>query len=85
MNFQPNHQKTSNPIPQQNCGCKLCANKISYIDYKDISLLKQFLSYYMKLQARRRTKLCLKHQKKIAKAIKIARIMALLPFVKDFS
>lgn len=52
------------------------------IDYKNIKLLKQIISRYGKIVPRQYTKVSLKDQKKIAKAVKNARFMGLLPFVK---
>ena len=62
--------------------CRLCAEKIDYIDYKDVDLLKTFLSERGKIVARRVTGTCAKHQRQLTKAIKRARMIALLPFTK---
>jgi small subunit ribosomal protein S18 len=62
--------------------CNLCKDGVTEIDYKDVSLLRKYLiAEGTKIAPRRRTKNCTKHQRMIAKAIKRARIMALLPFV----
>ena len=61
--------------------CHFCVNGIKDIDYKDVLTLRKFLSGYAKILPRKRTKVCAKHQRKLAVAIKRARIMALLPFV----
>jgi len=61
--------------------CYFCDNGIKEIDYKDGQTLRKFISSYAKIMPRRRTRLCSKHQRKIAMAIKRARIMAILPFV----
>ncbi len=50
------------------------------IDYKDTELLNQFTSEYNKILPRKVTKLKEKYQKKVAKEVKLARIMALMPF-----
>lgn len=50
------------------------------IDYKDIALLRRFLSSYGKIVPRRRSQVSAKQQRAIARAVKRARIMALLPF-----
>ena len=63
--------------------CILCNNKIDYIDYKNIDLLKNFTNDKYKIQPKRTTGTCSKHQRKIATAIKRARIMALIPFVPE--
>ncbi|MCD6442083.1 30S ribosomal protein S18 [bacterium] len=62
--------------------CYFCINNINEIDYKDIHLLRRFISNYEKILPRRKRGTCLKHQRKLAIAIKRARIMALLPFVR---
>ncbi len=54
------------------------------IDYKNVELLKKYITKFGKITPRYYTGVCLKNQKKLAKAIKKARIMALLPFVKGF-
>lgn len=61
--------------------CYFCDHGLKDIDYKDSQLLRKFISSYAKIMPRRRTKLCSKHQRKIAEAIKRARLMAILPFV----
>lgn len=62
--------------------CRLCAEKIEYVDYKDVDLLKDFLSERGKIIGRRVTGTCAKHQRQLTKAIKRARMIALLPFTK---
>jgi len=54
--------------------------RTSLLDYKDIDLLRQFISEQGKILSRRSTGLTSKQQKKLSKAIKQARILALLPF-----
>ncbi len=61
--------------------CLLCNNKIDYVDYKNLDLLKNFINDKYKIQPKRVTGTCSKHQRKVATAIKRARIMALIPFV----
>jgi small subunit ribosomal protein S18 len=60
--------------------CYFCQQKIIEIDYQDTNLLRQFLSGQAKILPPKRTGTCAKHQRKLAKAIKRARIMGLLPF-----
>jgi len=61
--------------------CRLCADKVKYIDYKDVSLLRTFIkSDSGKLFARRTTGNCALHQRQVTNAIKRARNIALLPF-----
>ncbi|AAT75438.1 MULTISPECIES: 30S ribosomal protein S18 [Mesoplasma] len=58
-------------------------NKINYIDYKDVELLKKFISGNGQILPRRITGTSPKHQRQLAVAIKRARQMALLPYVID--
>jgi small subunit ribosomal protein S18 len=58
----------------------LTAAKIEYIDYKDTALLRKFISDRGKIRARRVTGVSSQQQREIAKAIKNAREMALLPY-----
>lgn len=61
--------------------CRFCAEHVDYIDYKDVKLLQRFLSSYGKIESRKRTGSCLKHQRLLAVALKRSRHLALLPFV----
>ena len=60
---------------------RICLEKIDYIDYKDVKLLSQFLTERGKINPRRISGLNAQNQRRITEAIKIARVMALLPFV----
>lgn len=62
--------------------CHYCVNKNVDIDFKDVLELQRFVSHYARIVPRRRSGLCAKHQRKVATAIKRARIMGLLPFIK---
>ena len=62
----------------------IAANHIEYIDYKDIELLKRFISERGKILPRRVTGTSAKNQRKLTIAIKRARIMGLLAFVSHF-
>jgi len=61
--------------------CHFCLNAYTDIDYKDAQLLRRFISSYGKIAPRRRSGVCAKHQRKLAMAIKRARVMSLLPFI----
>lgn len=63
--------------------CYFTKNKITYIDYKDVELLKRFISANGKITPRRVTGTSAKYQRMLAIAIKRARQMALLPYVVD--
>ncbi len=61
--------------------CSFCAAKIETVDYKDAEKLRTFISDRRKIVPRRRTGTCAKHQRILARAIKRARHLALLPYV----
>lgn len=61
--------------------CEFSQKKIGYVDYKDIELLKRFITEKGKILSGKATGLCSAYQKKLTLAIKRARHMALLPFV----
>lgn len=61
--------------------CYFCQQNIKEIDYKEKELLEKFLTPLFKIAPSKRTGVCAKHQRKLARAIKRARIMGLLPFV----
>lgn len=62
--------------------CRFCTDKNLKIDYKDIDTLRRFVTEGGKIIPRRITGNCSKHQRKIAEQIKIARAIALLPYLK---
>ena len=62
--------------------CKFCTDKVAFIDYKDIKMLKSYLTERGKVMAGRMTGNCAKHQRVLTTAIKRARNIALLPFVE---
>ena len=63
--------------------CVFCADKVSFIDYKDSAKLRKFISERGKILPRRVSGTCAKHQRELQTAIKRARHAALLPFVDD--
>ena len=63
--------------------CAFCADKSKSIDYKDVNKLRRFLTERGKIQPRRTSGVCAKHQRQLAMAIKRARVMALLPYTQD--
>lgn len=62
--------------------CRLCQEKIVSIDYKDIKRLEKFITDRGKIVARRSSGNCARHQRMVARAIKRARFVALMPYVK---
>lgn len=60
--------------------CRFCTDQIENIDYKNVALVSKYLTKYKKIVPKYYSGNCLKHQKKLAGAIKNARLMALVPF-----
>ena len=63
--------------------CIMCADKMKVVDYKDVGLLRRFVSDRGRIETRRRSNCCAKHQRALAQAIKRARHLALLPYTAD--
>lgn len=77
--MRPSSQKNSAAAKQRHC--HFCINQVQEIDYKDTQLLRRYTSSYAKIVPRRRSGVCAWHQRKLANAIKKARVLALMPFV----
>ena len=60
--------------------CIFCAQHVEWVDYKDLNLLRRFLSERGKIRTRENTGTCAQHQREVAVAIKTARELALLPY-----
>jgi len=60
--------------------CYFCIKNIKEIDYKETEVLSRFISGLGKIRAKKRTGLCSKHQRQLAKAIKRARHLGLLSY-----
>jgi small subunit ribosomal protein S18 len=75
-------RRTTRPkyIPKRRV-CAFCQDKIENIDYKNIVLLRSYISDRGKITPRRKSGACAKHQRRLAMAIKRARHLALLPYV----
>ena len=63
--------------------CRFCTSPTMTIDYKDIETLSRFVSDHGKIRSRRQTGTCAKHQRQLAREIKRARHLALLPFTGE--
>ena len=63
--------------------CSFCVDKVKDIDYKNSAKLSRYISDRGKIEPRRRTGTCARHQRALAMAIKRARLIALLPFVAE--
>jgi small subunit ribosomal protein S18 len=62
--------------------CIFCKDRVDWVDYKDVNLLRRFMSDRGKIRARRVTGNCAQHQRDVAVAIKTARELALLPYTQ---
>lgn len=60
--------------------CSFCVDKVETIDYKDVNKLRKYVTEKGKILPSRQTGVCAKHQRELARAIKRARVMSLLPF-----
>lgn len=63
--------------------CKFCAEKLEYVDWKDVKLMQSFIPERGKILPRRISGTCALHQRKLQTAIKRARFIALLPYASD--
>ena len=64
--------------PARKKPCAFCMEKSVYIDYKDISRLRKYITEKGKIIPRRQTGLCAAHQRELTSAIKRARVMSLI-------
>ena len=63
--------------------CRFCEEEIPYVDYKDDKFLRRFLTEQVKIITRRTSGNCAKHQRMLSNAVKRARHMASIPFVRE--
>jgi small subunit ribosomal protein S18 len=63
--------------------CAFCVERVEYIDYKEVSRLRRYVSERGKILPRRVTGTCARHQRPLTLALKRARQIALLPFTTD--
>ena len=62
--------------------CALCRDKVEWVDYKDVPMLRKYMSDRGKIRSRRVTGNCAQHQRALAMAIKTARELVLLPYTQ---
>ncbi len=62
--------------------CRFCADKVSFIDYKDIKTLRNYITERGKILSRKMTGTCAVHQRELTTSIKRARTIALIPFME---
>ncbi len=65
--------------------CAFCEEKAYYVDYRDVKRLGKFTSEQGRIMTRRTSGVCAVHQRQLVRAIKLARHLALLPFVSDMT
>lgn len=63
--------------------CSFCVEKIETVDYKEYEKLKRFITERAKILPRRISGNCANHQRQLTRAVKCARIMALLPYTSE--
>jgi small subunit ribosomal protein S18 len=77
------NDKKGGPGSGRRKSCPYCKEKIDQVDYKDLGALRRFVSERGKIRSRRITGACRRHQSQIARAVKRARELALLPYVNE--
>ena len=75
--------KKGGPGSGRRKSCQYCRDKVDQVDYKDVTALRKFISDRGKIRSRRITGACRRHQSQIARAVKRARELALLPYVAE--
>lgn len=75
--------KKGGPGSGRRKSCPYCKEKIDQVDFKDITTLRKFVSERGKIRSRRITGACRRHQSQVARAIKRARELALLPYAAE--
>lgn len=86
MSDQPDERRTRRPQRRYYARprvCQFCTDKSLSIDYKLVEQLRRFIMDDGKIRPRRQTGTCAKHQRELARAIKRARHVALLPFTSE--
>ena len=63
--------------------CSFCVDHVDYIDYKDVDRFRRYITDRFKIESRRKTGVCSKHQRGLAAAVKRARHIALIPISPD--
>jgi len=65
--------------------CRFCEEKIEYIDFREEKRLGRFTTEQGKIIPRRTSGTCAKHQRQLVRAIKLARELALIPYISDMA
>ena len=77
------HKMKPRPKKSRRKVCQFCVDTVEHIDYKDTARLRKFITERGKIMPRRMSGVCAEHQRTLAKAIKTARQVALLPYVAE--
>lgn len=77
-------RKKKDRRPVRRKKCKFCLDRVEHIDYKDERRLRRFMTDRGKITPRRITGTCARHQRMLAMAVKRARMIALVPFVREY-
>ena len=80
---QPRKRPADRATGGRRKSCHFCKDKIAEVDYKNVNQLRRYISEKGKIRSRRITGACRRHQNQIARAVKRARELALLPYVGD--
>jgi small subunit ribosomal protein S18 len=82
MAFQKKDNKNAQKPPEKKVDkmCYFCVQNLNDVSPRDTMTLRRFVSSFMKIAPRRRTGLCAGHQRKVSRAIKVSRELALLPY-----
>jgi len=70
-------------FPPKRKFCRFCQRNVREIDYKNVDILRKYMPDRAKISPRRVTGTCAYHQRKLATAVKRARLMGLLPYTED--
>ena len=83
-NQQQQRRRPGGPAGQiKRRNCFFCKDKVDEIDYKNVNQLRRYISEKGKIRSRRITGACRRHQSQVARAVKRARELALLPYVAE--
>ncbi|MDD5347702.1 MAG: 30S ribosomal protein S18 [Candidatus Omnitrophica bacterium] len=69
-------------VPPRRKVCRFCSDKVKHVDYKDMKVLESFIKERGRILSSRSSGNCAKHQRELTRAIKRARFIALLPYVR---
>lgn len=81
MKTQAQTKRRPNTKDKIKRACHFCVHALDDMDYREVDMLRRYTSSYGKIVSRKRSGVCAKHQRKLAAAIKRARVLSLLPFV----